>query len=286
MALYSYLTRAQCRQQLANRLYDPTQQFWSQAELNLLIAESLRTWNAITAFWRGDFIFPTVLGTQWYDLTDIINLPNTLRPFTLTVNDICKDIQFALLEPAVGLPWIGVSTQFTQADLTNAITRRIDEILSSTGCFTTRRLVPAVAGRIQLPDTVIDVRRMAYIPTPPELETLVTYTLVATQQGSMMNYALTSNSPIFPLTSSFSIPVNPVPDDVDFGIGFQINHPTALLINGVPSSDFLAFFNTTGSDGGFGAFISSVDVDYQLSGSQIYSGSESAPMMQIGRAHV
>ncbi len=48
--------------------------------------------------------------------------------------------------------------------------------------------------------------------TPPT--GLITYKLVATQVGATMNYALTSNDPHFPLTSSFSMPVNPVPSDV------------------------------------------------------------------------
>jgi hypothetical protein len=162
--IYQYITYAQARQQLANRLYDPTKQFWSDTELKNLLLESLRTWNAITAFWRGDFTFQTSPGVIFYDLTDAVNLPNTLRPLTIGTN-IYLDIQFALLEPAVGAnPWTGVSSQFTANDLINAVQRRQDEILSVTGCTVTKRTVPAVAGRIALPDTVIDVLHMAYIP--------------------------------------------------------------------------------------------------------------------------
>jgi hypothetical protein len=162
---YTYLTQSQAVQQLANRLYDSNQVFWSPAELTSIHTESLRTWNALTSFWRGDFIFSTQANVTWYDLTDVTNLPNTLRPFTLTDASLYPDIQFALLEPAVGVnPWIGASTQFSVADLTSALQRRRDEILSVTGCFTTKRNVGAVAGRITLPDVVIDVRRMAYFP--------------------------------------------------------------------------------------------------------------------------
>lgn len=166
--IYSYISYAQARQQLANRLYDPLKQFWSDAELGLNIKESLRTWNAMTNFWRGDFLFNSQQGVTWYDLTDIVNLPNTLRPLTITDVGVYTDIQYALLEPAVGVnPWTGVSKQFTADDLVNAVQRRRDEILSVTGCFTTRRLVGAVPSRVYLPDTVIDVRRMAYIPATP-----------------------------------------------------------------------------------------------------------------------
>ena len=159
---YSYITFAQARQQLANRLYDSSKQFWSDPELGLYLKESLRTWNALTSYWRGDFIFPSTQNVTWYDLTAV---PNTLRPLTITDVGIYKDIQFSLLEPSVGVnPWTGVSTQFSADDLINAVQRRRDEIVSLTGCRHTRRSVGAVAGRILLPDTVIDVRRLAYFP--------------------------------------------------------------------------------------------------------------------------
>src|SRR2546430_4686797 len=126
--IYTYITYAQARQQLANRLYDSTKQFWSDSELKSLLTEALRTWNALTSFWRGDFTFPTQQGVTWYDLTDSSNLPNPLRPLTVTDDALYRDIQFALLEPSVGVnPWTGVSSQFTADDLVNAVQRRRDE---------------------------------------------------------------------------------------------------------------------------------------------------------------
>src|SRR6266478_5627195 len=134
--IYTYTTFLQARQQLANRLYDPTKQFWSDAELISLIAESLRTWNALTSFWRGDFVFSAQNGVIYYDLTDTTNLPNTLRPLTVTDVSVYLDMEYALLESAVGVnPW-GGSTQFTADDLVSAVQRRRDELLSITGCTT------------------------------------------------------------------------------------------------------------------------------------------------------
>lgn len=162
---YTYVTQAQAIQQVANRLYDPTQTFWSHAELRLYLLEALQTWNALAAYWRGDFTFPSQQGVSWYDLTDPAVAPNTLRPYTVYDTDIYTLIQYHLLEPAVGVnPWTGVSAQFTAADLVAAVQRRLDELLAVTGCTVSRLLVGAVAGRILLPDTTIDVRRMAYLP--------------------------------------------------------------------------------------------------------------------------
>lgn len=159
-APYSYVTLAQARQELANRLYDSNQVFWSPVELSQIIQEALRTFNALTGMWRGDFTFQLVQGTTWYDLADTANLPNTLRPYTVTDAVLYTAILYHLLEPPTG----PVSLQLTTDDLVNAVQRRRDEILSTTSCTQTRLLVPAVNGRITLPDNVLDVRRMAYLP--------------------------------------------------------------------------------------------------------------------------
>jgi hypothetical protein len=171
-APYSYVTLTQARQELANRLYDPTQVFWSAAELNAYLAEALRTWNALTSYWRDDFLFTPRQGVTWYDLTNATNLPNTLRPYTVTDASLYLTMQYHLLEPATGInPWAG-SAQFTADDLLNAVSRRRDEVLSTAGCTVTRRVVPAVAGRITLADTVIDIRRVAYLPAVGSPSTL------------------------------------------------------------------------------------------------------------------
>jgi hypothetical protein len=160
--IYSYINFQQMKQQVSNRLFDSAQVFWTNTEVGEYCKEALRTWNALTGYWRGDFVFLAQVATTWYDLPV---LPNTLRPYTLLDTDVYKLIQYHLLEPAVGVnPWTGVSAQFTADDLINAVQRRRDELLSVCGCTVTRRTVGAIAGRIVLPDTVIDVRRMAYLP--------------------------------------------------------------------------------------------------------------------------
>ena len=47
-APYSYISFSQLKQQLANRLYDPTKTFWADAELGVYAVGALRTWNALT----------------------------------------------------------------------------------------------------------------------------------------------------------------------------------------------------------------------------------------------
>lgn len=160
---YTYISLAQARTQLASRLYDPNNKFWSDLEKNAYLIEALRTWNAYSNFWRAEFTLDPVDGTVWYDITDLAVAPNSLRPQTVLDSDIYKLIQYHFLEPATGATWTG-STQFTAADLRNALQRRRDEILSGAGSHITRALYPAVPGRTFMADTVIDVRRVAWIP--------------------------------------------------------------------------------------------------------------------------
>jgi hypothetical protein len=155
---YAYISLANLRQQLANRLYDASMVFWSSAELTVYVQEALRTWNSLTGYWRGDFVAPTVASQTWYDIPA---LANTLRPYTVTDQSVYETILYHLLEPTTGV----VSAQFTNDDIVQAVQRRRDELLSISSCTQTVRTVGAVAGRITLPDTVIDVRRMAYLPT-------------------------------------------------------------------------------------------------------------------------
>src|SRR5215472_11842789 len=153
---YSFITFAQVKQQLANRLYDSNMVFFSDPELGTYVIEALQTFNAITSYWRGDFTFPSVEGQVWYSIP---SLANSLVPYTTTDASVYQQICYHLLEPITG----PVSLQYTTDDIVNAVQRRRDELLSITSCTQSVLTVGAVAGRITLPDTVIDVRRMAYL---------------------------------------------------------------------------------------------------------------------------
>lgn len=149
-------------QELANRLYDSTFQFWSQAELTLYVQEAFRTWNALTSYWRGDFVMESAQGAIFYDSTNTTTAPNTLRPMTVTDVQMYTLIEYHLLEPPVGAgPWTG-SLQFTLDDILNAVQRRHNEMLGVTGCTLSHSATNATPDRIQLPNTVLDLVRVAY----------------------------------------------------------------------------------------------------------------------------
>jgi hypothetical protein len=166
MAGYAYATLAQAQAQLATRLYDPTMTFWTDAELTAYLQEAIRTWNALTSTQRGEFTVPASAATEWYAIPA---LSGSLRPYTLTDQSLYSLIEYHLLEPQTAtypLTWTG-SLQFSLTDLIGATQRRLDELLGVTACTITPSTVAAAPGRTLLPDSVIDIRRVAYIASVP-----------------------------------------------------------------------------------------------------------------------
>lgn len=167
---YNYATYLQARQALALRLTDPANQFWPDAELKLLIIESLRTWNALTAAFVKEAAFTVkAASSPWLFVPSLTNSP---RPYTVQDSDIYTLIQYHLIEPATGAgTWSG-TPQFSLSDLTQAYQRRQDELVQLTACNLVQLaplgVVPNTR-RTLLPDTVLEVRRARYIPgnNPP-----------------------------------------------------------------------------------------------------------------------
>lgn len=163
---YAYVSLLQAQSDLGNRLYDPGSVFWTNVEKTAYLTEALRTWNAYTGFSRAEFILQLIPGAIWYDLADLATAPLTNRAFTVTDVDLYKLIQYHFLEPATGATWTG-SLQFNTDDLLQAVQRRRDELLSGSGCTITRALVAANVGRTFLSDSLLDIRRIAWLPTGP-----------------------------------------------------------------------------------------------------------------------
>jgi hypothetical protein len=157
------------RQELARRLYDPTMVFWPDAELKLYVVEALRTWNTFAKYWRQDFLWTPTQGMTWYDLFNTTTMPNAQLTANLADTDLYPTMEAHLLDPIAPIsPWTG-STMFTYQDFTDAMARRLAELLSVTGCTLYWSLMPFLPSsqRNQLPDNVIDLVYLAYLPPGP-----------------------------------------------------------------------------------------------------------------------
>ena len=159
---YTWLPVSTAVQQLAQRLNDPTYQFWTYNELLTYISTSLRQFNSLTWMWRQDF--------QYNDPSNLWNslgsLPGSPRLRTITDVDCYTEMQMMLLEPPSGGIWTGTN-QFSISVMSQALQRRRDEIIQITNCnqqlLQNIPLTPNTI-RTELPDNVIDVERVRYIP--------------------------------------------------------------------------------------------------------------------------
>lgn len=173
---YSHTTFATMKAQLALRLSDSAKVFWIDDELSRYIKTALRTWNAMTMFWRDRGTFDTTTGVMWYDIPSLLKDGggNLLRGYGLTDFDAISELQYMLLEPSTGNTWTG-SEQFTLADCTQALERRRNQFLMESGAVV--NVVPvaglvAPVSRVTLDDSVIAVRRCAYVDTNSAYRTL------------------------------------------------------------------------------------------------------------------
>lgn len=169
MPFTSTPTRAEFRATFANRLGDPNEVRWTEAEKNLLIAEAIRTWNSGACYHRARGQITSVIGQPFYDLPSLLedNVGNKILGMTATAQDACTAIEYSLLEPPTAdfaAAWIGTE-QFSFDDISSAIEKRRNQFLVETGqIVTVADLIPVASGdsRIPLGDSFIDVRRIAW----------------------------------------------------------------------------------------------------------------------------
>lgn len=159
---FTWLTFGQAIAELSLRLGDETNVFWTTSELGLYITESLRVWNALTAYWATPYVFDfEQTAANWYDA----NLVGSPRVQTLTDADVYTLIEYHLIEPATGGTWTGTN-QFSIDDLSQACSRRRNEILQATACNmaeSIKALTPNTTS-VNLTDLVLDVRRCRWVP--------------------------------------------------------------------------------------------------------------------------
>jgi hypothetical protein len=165
---YTAVTLGQLKQELAIRLYDINNVFWTSAELTQRIQDALRFWNLVTAQNLQWYQLPVsnTGSAPWYDLQTIVTVPPSPRLCALTDQDVYSRMQYFLLETQAA--HAGVLTgQFTPNTLVQSAQTTRDDFLFRTSCTRTVRSVtptPNVAN-VPLPETVIQVERAYYLPT-------------------------------------------------------------------------------------------------------------------------
>ncbi len=258
---YSYLTFAQAKAQLAEIVGDPANVFWKDDELGIYIKEALRTWGAMSLYWRDRGSFATSSGNPWYILPDM--LP-ALMGYTVTDLDLVREMEYQLLEPATGATWTG-TPMFSVSDFVNALQRRRNQFRVEVGIGTHHSqtfLGPPADGRYPLTDNVIDVRRVAWQTLGGTWQTVWREDEWAFGSASAMTWPQNPGTPqTYSIASEppLTVQLNPYPvangtiDMLTINTGVDLN-PTIPTILGVPDDfawviKFGALADKLGEDG-------------------------------------
>lgn len=206
----------------------------------------MRTFGVLSAFWKQRGSVPITSGTTFYSLPSLFS-PTGVIDFTVTDHDLIKQIQYALLEDATSqTTWNGTS-QFTLSDVINAIQRRRNQFLSDTGIVlthSTQAASPPPISRETLTDTIIDIRRCAWLGASPfsyyktmwrEDEQSMTYSDLQWENtsGTPNSYSVMAPPPL-------QLQVNPPPiasgtfDLVTVNSGANLTEGGAATILGIP----------------------------------------------------
>lgn len=154
---YTITTFAAFQASLAQRLGDPTNQWWTVQELQFYIREALQVWQAHSQFYSIKAGFQTAPNVLFYDLTS--EIPQ-LTP-TITDQELIEQIQIHLQEPISANSWPG-TPQFSYDEVVSAIQKRRDQFFLETGLVQAVTEVPAPmpsSGEFPLDDLIIDIRR-------------------------------------------------------------------------------------------------------------------------------
>lgn len=160
---FAYTTRAQFRSALQNRLNDTAGVFWTTAELNLYIAETLSFWNVLTQYWPQDYTFTLnpPLASDWI----ACNPSGSPRQQTYTETDVYSIALYHLMEPQlIAGVWQG-TIQYNASILSNGLQQTLNEIILRSACrmsVNESLSVTPNTNRVYLPDTTLDVRRVRY----------------------------------------------------------------------------------------------------------------------------
>ena len=146
----------------------------------------------------------------WVSLGSLSNSP---RLRTITDTNCYTQMQYMLLEPPTGGTWTGTS-QFSLSDLSQALQGKRDEMMQISNCNQTLLSDIALTPNTTvtyLPDTVIDVERVRYIPAalapstpPPSPVTLYRDDTIASEFYESPLYQLEAGTP-----QSFSLSSEP-----------------------------------------------------------------------------
>lgn len=119
---YQQYTLGSLTSDIQSLISDTADVYWTSEEIHYGIWEFMREWSAMTGYWRQRVTCQLPIGTAnpWIDLS--VKFP-AQRPRTVTVDSICREIQYHLCEPASGISGVGMTIQFSIGSIIAAVVR-------------------------------------------------------------------------------------------------------------------------------------------------------------------
>lgn len=247
MPAFTYITRAEARAAIRQRLQDAgSENFWVDDELNDLINEALRAWNAAALYHRSRGQFSTIPSQAFYDISDVLSDGSDLiLERTLTVQQITKSIIYALMENAGeevdGSTWVGTES-FSLDDVQQSVVRRVNRFLEDTGQIVTQSQVAVTPsnGIVDVPTEWIDVRRAGWI-TPEDVHNVLWRTSEYVADSQFNDWNISPGKPeaySVAVVPQIRLQLLPAPDDV--------GTLDLLMVNALTVTGALNIFNDFG----------------------------------------
>lgn len=162
MATYSQTTRAQLVADIQSNISDTTGIQWRDEEVGYALNEALRVWGAVTNYWRNTGAFTLTPSSDVYlDLSAIPSLAS-IRPRTVTVDYLCREIQYHLFEISNGISGAGMTTQFSVGSILSAIVQARNRFCLDAWLPLEHSLLPVASppgGRFTIPEPTIYLHR-------------------------------------------------------------------------------------------------------------------------------
>lgn len=223
---YSWLTLTAGIAQLAARLSDSSNVFWTQTECQNYIFRALQQYNCLTATWKTDFQFTSP--NLWNSLGSLSGSP---RLRTATDAQSYTQLQYMLLEPPTGAgTWTGTN-QFALSDLVHAVELRRNEMIQVSACNDVLlQNIPLTPGtrRTYLPDNILDVPRVRYLAlqvSPTATGSIGASSIIVSDPTNIAQGLLVSGTGVAPWATVSSIS----------GTTVNLSIPNAGAVSGVIS---------------------------------------------------
>lgn len=221
---------AQAIIELQTRLGDQFGVHWTLNEIAEYLKESLHVYNALTMAYKGRDAFVADPDVPFYELP--AEIP-ALRSYNILDSDEIRLLQYHIMEPPTPGIWTG-TPQFSLEDLTQTLQRRLDLYKFATGQVITNEIVtvtPDAVGRVVMPLTITDLRRVAWVSSDGGAPPVFTTTpVLRASEWDMNAYA-----------RAWPVPVGATPTRP---LGYSVSETPPLRMQLAPAPTAIGDLNT------------------------------------------